>query len=159
MFGGTPSRNMVNLIDKNIPDDFVVRPKGKEKNVKWAAALGSKAYGGPVIAGGGIFVGTHKGPPRGKSIKGDKGVMTCFRESDGKFLWQIVHDKLDNEANDCILEGVASTPYVEGDRLYYVSNRCELVCADVAGDEKTGKGKVLWSYDMIKELEVYPCQL
>jgi outer membrane protein assembly factor BamB len=84
----------------------------------------------------------------------------CFRESDGKFLWQIVHNKLPGgEANDCPLEGVASTPCVEGDRLYYVSNRCELVCADVAGDEKTGKGKIIWTYDMIKELDVYPCQL
>jgi outer membrane protein assembly factor BamB len=158
MFGGTPSRNLVNLIDKNILDDFAVRPKGKEKNVKWVAALGSKAYGGPVITGGRIFIGTNNGQPRDKSIKGDKGVMMCFRESDGKFLWQIVHDKLD-EANDCPLEGVASTPCVEGNRLYYVSNRCELVCADVAGNEKTGKGKVLWTYDMVKELDVFPCQL
>jgi outer membrane protein assembly factor BamB len=40
-----------------------------------------------------------------------------------------------------------------------VSNRCELACADVAGDEATGEAKLLWSYDMIKELGVFPCQL
>jgi len=46
---------------------------------------------------------------------------------------------------------------VEGDRLYYVSNRCELICADVAGDpHSTGKGKILWSLDMRKDLVVYP---
>lgn len=159
MFGGSPARNLVNLVEKNIIDDFAVRPAGKEKNVKWNAKLGSRAYGGPVIAGGRIFVGTNNESPRDPAIKGDKGILMCFRESDGKFLWQIVHDKLDSDDMDYHKEGVASTPCVEGDRLYYVSNRCELVCADVAGDEKTGKGKIIWSLDMIKELDVFPCQL
>ena len=45
MLGGTPSRNMVNLVEKDVPVDFAVRPKGKEKNVKWAEVLGSKSYG------------------------------------------------------------------------------------------------------------------
>jgi outer membrane protein assembly factor BamB len=160
MMGGSPSRNFANEIEKGILGDFAVRPKGKEKNVKWAVALGSRAYGGPVIAGGRIFVGTNNEKPRDPKIKGDKGVVMCFRESDGKFLWQIIHDKLaDGEVNDFPREGIASTPCVEGDRLYYLSNRCELVCADVAGYEATGKGKILWTYDMIKELDVFPCQL
>ncbi len=153
------SRNLVNLGDKGILSDFAVRPKGKERNVKWSAPLGTLAYGGPVVAGGRIFVGTNNNKPRDKSIKGDKGVVMCFRESDGTFLWQIVHDKLGEEDQDFPTQGVASTPWVEGDRLYYVSNRCELVCADTAGDEKTGKGKIIWSFDMIKELDVFPCYL
>lgn len=159
MFGGTPSRNLVNLIDQNILDDFAVKPKGKEKNVKWVATLGNKAYGGPVIAGGRVFVGTNNEKPRDPAIKGDMGVVMCFRESDGKFLWQITHDKIGSEDEDFPKEGIASTPCVEGDRLYYVSNRCELVCADVAGDEKAGKGKIVWSLDMRKDLDVFPCQL
>ncbi len=165
MFGGSPSRNLVNLTEKNILDDFAIEKRQNNKvvrpakNVKWVAALGNKAYGGPVIAGGRIFVGTNNEKPRDPAIKGDKGVVMCFRESDGKFLWQLVHDKLDSEDEDYPKEGIASTPCVEGNRLYYVSNRCEFVCADVAGDEATGKGKILWSLDMIKELDVYPCQL
>jgi outer membrane protein assembly factor BamB len=159
MFGGTPSRNLVNLVDKGILSDFAVRPKGKERNIKWAAALGTHSYGGPVIAGGRIFVGTNNEKPRDPAIKGDRGVVMCFRESDGKFLWQIVHDKIGDETQDFPKEGVASTPCVEGDRLYYVSNRAELVCADIAGDEKSGKGKIVWTFDMIKELDVFPCQL
>src|SRR5262249_42273309 len=82
-----------------------------------------------------------------------KGVLMCFRESDGEFLWQIVHDKAEEE-NDVPRQGVISTPCVDGNRVYYVSNRGELVCADVKGDEKTKKGKVLWSFDMVKELDV-----
>jgi hypothetical protein len=29
---------------------------------------------------------------------------------------------------------VSPSPLVEGDRLYYVTNRCELVCLDTKGD-------------------------
>ena len=37
LFGGTPSRNMVNLIDKNVPTEWSVE-EGKEKNIKWKAS-------------------------------------------------------------------------------------------------------------------------
>jgi outer membrane protein assembly factor BamB len=159
MYGGTVSRNLANPVEKGIPANWSVE-KNKEKNLKWSARLGTMAYGGPVIAGGRIFVGTNNEKPRDPKITGDKGVMMCFRESDGAFLWQIVHDKLPDSHNmDTPVHGVASIPAVDGDRLYYVSNRCQLVCADVKGDPATGKGKVLWTYDMIKELGVYPCYL
>jgi outer membrane protein assembly factor BamB len=155
MFGGTPQRNLVNTTDKNILTDFDVQPK-TEKNVKWKAQLGTYAFGGPVIAGGRVFVGTNNNHPRDPKITGDKGVVMCFDEKTGDLLWQIVHDKLENGAIDPPDQGVASTPAVDGDRLYYVSNRCELVCADVKGDPEAKKGKILWSLDMIKELKVYP---
>ena len=161
MFGGSPSRNMANTAEKGILGDFAVRPKGKERNVKWSVPLGSKSFGGPTIAGGRIFVGTNNAKPRDPAAKGTAGALMCFREPDGKFLWQLLHDALEEE-NDATAgtgEGVVSTPCVEGDRVYYVSNRCELVCADVKGDEKSpGKGKIVWSYDMIKELGVFPGQ-
>jgi outer membrane protein assembly factor BamB len=153
MFGGTIHRNLANSVEKGMPDTWSVK-KGKEANIKWSQKLGSFAFGGPVIAGGRIFVGTNNDSPRDSAIKGDKGVLMCFRESDGEFLWQIVHDKLANpDQNDYPKQGVASTPCVEGDRVYYVSNRCEIVCADVQN------GKIVWSYDMIGELGVYPCYL
>jgi outer membrane protein assembly factor BamB len=155
MFGGTPQRNLANTIEKNILGDFSLKPK-KEKNVQWKAELGTNAFGGPVIAGGRIFVGTNNNHPRDPKITGDKGVLMCFDEKTGAFLWQIVHDKLANAAIDEGAQGVASSPAVDGDRLYYVSNRCELVCADVKGDPEAKKGKIIWSLDMIKELKVYP---
>jgi outer membrane protein assembly factor BamB len=156
MFGGTGARNFANTVEKNVPDHWSVQ-KGKEKGVKWKAVLGGNAFGGPVVAGGRVFVGTNNDKPYDKSITGDKGVMLCFNEADGKFLWQIVHDKLGDDAQDYNHEGVVSTPTVVGDRLYYVSNRCEVVCADVAGDPAApGKGKIIWSLDMIKELKVSP---
>jgi outer membrane protein assembly factor BamB len=156
MLGGSPQRNMANTVEKDLPGDWSIK-KGQEKNVKWVAQLGTMSFGGPVVAGGRIFVGTNNGKPRDPAIKGDKGVVMCFRESDGTFLWQIVHDMLpEPDLMDAANHGVCSSPVVEGDRLYYVSNRCELVCADVKGDEAKKKGKILWSLDMIKELKVYP---
>jgi outer membrane protein assembly factor BamB len=161
MFGVTNHRNLVNTIDKNVPETWKADedPK-KNKNIKWIAQLGDTAYACPVIAGGRIFVGTNNKKPRDPKIEDDGGVMMCFRESDGKFLWQAYHAKLDTpEENDSPGLGIASTPVVEGDRVYYVSNRCELVCADVEGDPKTGKPKIVWTLDMFKDLKVYPERL
>jgi outer membrane protein assembly factor BamB len=154
MWGGSPGRNLANTVEKGIPDTFSVA-KGKQKNVKWVADLGMHSYGGPVVAGGKIFVGTNNKKPRDPAVKGDKGILMCFREADGEFLWQAVHDKL-GERYDPPLHGVLSTPVVDGDRLYYVSNRCELVCADTEGDPKTKKAKILWKLDMMAELGVEP---
>src|SRR5262245_51039933 len=63
LFGGTPSRNLVNLVETGMPLTWSVQ-KGAEKNVKWVAELGSKAYGGPVVYRGKIFVGTNNNNPR-----------------------------------------------------------------------------------------------
>ncbi|GIW78603.1 MAG: hypothetical protein KatS3mg105_0410 [Gemmatales bacterium] len=169
MFGGTPLRNPVNLKDQGIPSEWSVS-EGKQKNVKWSAQLGTTSYGGPIIADGKIFVGTNNGHPRNPDIQGDKGVLMCFRQSDGAFLWQAVHDKLaSGQDNDWPRQGIASSPAVEGKRVYYVSNRCEVVCADTEGfldgkndgvQDEVHKGKtdadIIWRLDMIKELGVYP---
>src|SRR5262245_16713788 len=77
MFGGTLQRNFVNLIDKNIPKTWDVK---KKTNILWTADPGDKAYGGPVVAAGKVFVGTNNQNPRDPAIKGDKGVLMCFNE-------------------------------------------------------------------------------
>ncbi len=152
MFGRTSDRNMVAPDEKGLPVEWSVE-EGKLKNVKWSAALGNNAYGGPVVAGGKVYVGTNNENPRTPKIEGDKGVLMCFRESDGKFLWQTLFDKLANSnENDFPQVGITSTPCIEGDRLWYVNNRDEVVCAD------TETGNPVWRYDMIKELEVFPDQ-
>jgi outer membrane protein assembly factor BamB len=153
MFGGTLARNLVNLKETNIPSEAAVL-KGKEKNVKWSADLGSKAYGGPVISGGKVFIGTNNGKPRNPAIVGDKGVLMCFDEKSGKFLWQQVHKKLEaGRVNDWPDEGICSSPFIEGDHFYYVTNRSEVICA------KTSDGTPLWTFDMIAKLKNFPHNL
>jgi outer membrane protein assembly factor BamB len=150
MFGGTVQRNLANVEVKGLADNWSLK-KGKEKNVKWSAKLGNKALGGPIVAGGRVFVGTNRA--HDPSIQGDKGVLMCFNAADGKFLWEAVHDRLpDNSGAQNY--GIASAPCVEGDRVYYVTNRWEVICAAAAGEN--GKAKVLWSLDMIKDLKVHP---
>jgi len=170
MWGGTPERNMVSDA-KGLPTDWDVKAK---KNVKWMATLGSQSYGNAVVAGGMVFVGTNNDGLRDPKQPGDLGVLIAFRASDGEFLWQMTHEKLaSGRANDWPHQGVASSPLVEGDRLYYVSNRAELVCLDIQGfrdgendgpfrDEKPSSemdGDVVWKLDMIAEVGTFPHNL
>ncbi len=150
MFGNTPSRNMVSP-EKGLPATWDLKTG---KNVKWSTTVGSQAYGGPVVANGRVFVGTNNEGLRDPKIKGDKGVVMAFDANTGQYLWQIVHDKLSaGRVNDWPLQGICSTPSVEGDRVYYVSNRATVVCANAAD------GKIRWQYDMIGELDIFPHNL
>ena len=141
MWGGTPDRNMVSAM-KGLPAEWDVKTK---KNVKWVADLGSQSYGNPVVAGGMVFVGTNNELVRDKNQGGDRGVLMAFRESDGEFLWQQTHVKLESgRANDWPFQGVASSPLVEDRKLYYVSNRGVLLCLDIDGfrdNENDGAGE------------------
>jgi RNA polymerase sigma factor (sigma-70 family) len=150
--GGSSFRNMVNLTSKKIPDEIDDRTG---KNIKWKAALGSRALGGPVVAGGRIFVGTNNENPRDARVRGDRGVILCFEEATGKFLWQAAHPKLPaGRVNDWPQQGITSTPTIDGDRLYYLSNRCTVVCARTAGKE--GKSDIVWECDLITQFNVFP---
>jgi outer membrane protein assembly factor BamB len=148
MYGGTPSRNMVNLVAKGVPTEWENKKGGK--NVKWIAELGDRGYLPPIIAGGKVFICTNNHKPRDKAVKGDKAVLMCFNEADGNFLWQIVHDMPPEEVvTQAKPEGLLSTPTVEGDRLYYITPAAVVVCAST-------EGKVLWTCDLMKDHKVYP---
>jgi hypothetical protein len=55
--------------------------------------------------------------------------------------------------------GVCSTATIDGDRVYFVSHRFEVVCLDVNGltGTQAGEARVLWTFDMEKMLGVFPC--
>jgi outer membrane protein assembly factor BamB len=149
MFGGSPQRNLVNTVEKNIPTQWDVK-EGAQKNIKWTAELG-RGYGCAIVSGGKVFVGTNNQKPRDPKIKGDKAVLLCFRESDGQFLWQLVHDMPPADVvREARTDGLLSNPVVEGDRLYYVTPAAEVICADT-------NGSIVWRLDMMAKLKVYPC--
>lgn len=74
MFGGSPGRNMVNTIERELPTDWSV-VEGRHKHVKWVADLGSHTAGSPVVARGKVFVATNNARPRDPRVQGDKAVL------------------------------------------------------------------------------------
>ena len=173
------SRNMVSG-ETGLPGSF---DPATGKNIKWIAPLGTSTYSSPVVAAGRVFVGTNNENPRDTRHKGDRGVLMCLDETDGSLHWQLVVPKIIGEPPDprvdWRLAGICSPATVEGDRVYVVSNRGEVMCLDINGqangndgpytDESRhmvppgGKpldvtridGDIIWMYDMIAEAGVH----
>ena len=171
-WGQRHSRNMVSD-EKGLPAMF--DPATRE-NIKWVARLGTRCYASPVVAGGKVFIGTNNDVPRDPKHQGDRGVLLCLNERDGSLCWQLVANKLQGDQFlDWPRIGICSPPTVEGDRVYVVTNRAEVVCLDIdgqadgndgpfkdegqymtppdaAGPIKVGKtdADILWVLDMVK---------
>ncbi|MCX8090744.1 MAG: PQQ-binding-like beta-propeller repeat protein [Verrucomicrobiae bacterium] len=104
------------------------------RNLKWIARLGSQSYGNVTVAGGRVFIGTNNEPPRDPRHQGDRSILLCLDEKTGELLWQLVVPKLlSGKVNDWESLGLLSSPTVEGDRVYIVTSRCEVMCLDVHG--------------------------
>lgn len=144
------------------------------ENIRWVAALGSQTYGNPVVSGDKVFVGTNNGAGYLSRYPADVdlGCLLCFDRATGEFLWQHSSEKLaSGRVHDWPLQGICSTPLVEGDRLWFVTNRCEVRCLDTEGfrDGKDDgmpdppeiaadphEADVIWVFDMMGELGVSP---
>jgi len=186
--GNDPGRNMYSPA-KGFPAEFnpgKFKPNSEEvdmattRNVQWIAKLGSQTYGNPVIANGRLFVGTNNATPRDARFKDDRSILMALDAYTGEFQWQLVVPKLaSGKVNDWEYLGLLSSPRVEGDKLYLVTSRCEVLALDANGqlngnqgfaDEgqyMAGPGKpkvdvtakdadILWRYDMMDELGVFP---
>jgi outer membrane protein assembly factor BamB len=178
-WGGSSIRNNTPE-GHNIPTEWNVgeidyrtgvwNPK-KSKNVKWVARLGSQTYGNTVVSGGHAYIGTNNSGGWLKRYPADHdlGVLLCFDIKDGKFLWQHSSEKMPTgRVHDWPLQGVCSTPLVEGKRLWFVTNRGEVRCLDTEGfydgkndgpfkkedNENKDEADVVWVFDMMKELGV-----
>jgi outer membrane protein assembly factor BamB len=146
IFGGGPSRNMVNLAVRDLPGDWSVE-EGNVRNIKWTAELGQKTFSTPVVAEGMVFIGTSR-VKRENGVRIDHAVLLAFREADGKLLWENVHALAADTPGAQF--GLLSTPTVVGRSIYYVTPACAVICADV------GSGKIAWQFDMVKELKIVP---
>jgi len=187
--GPDPGRNMYSPA-KGLPDHFTpgkLKPGTEEidpkttKNVKWVAKLGSQSYGNAVVANGKILIGTNNDNPRDPQHVGDRSILLCLDEKTGGFIWQLVVPKLaSGKVNDWENLGLLSSPCVEGNRVYVVTSRCEVLCLDLNGQADgnqgpfmeedqyvVGPGKpkakigpkdadIIWRYDMMDELGVFP---
>ena len=139
-WGERHSRNMISD-ETGLPETF---DPATGANIKWKAKIGNETYGTPVIAGGRVFIGTNNDEPRDARHQGDYGVLMCLDEKDGALVWQLVVPKI---GGDPLLDwpsaGICSPPTVEGDRVYIVSNRGEVMCLDIHGQANGNDGPYL----------------
>jgi outer membrane protein assembly factor BamB len=174
-WGEAWSRNMVSA-ERNLPESF--DPK-TGVNVRWVADLGTETHATPVIAKGRVYIGTNNGRPRDAQHRGDRGVLMCFDEKTGAFLWQLVVPKIKTSVYwDWPNAGICSPATVEGDRVYVISNRGEVMCLDPLGMANGNDGPyrdealhsvppgetpieagerdadILWLFDMVKDCGV-----
>ena len=129
-WGHAWDRNLVSA-ERGLPVTF--DPAGG-RNVKWTAELGTETYSTPIIAGGRVYIGTNNEHPRDPRRSGDRGVLLCLDERDGHLLWQFAVPKRELDPYyDWPKTGMSSPVTVEGNRVYQVNNRGEVVCLDARG--------------------------
>jgi outer membrane protein assembly factor BamB len=152
-WGGTNARNMVSD-GKNPPTEFDPgkKIKGKDevdlattKGLKWAARLGSQAYGTLSVANGKILLGTNNENPwdskysvknkeTGKVTSEDRSILLCLDEKTGQMVWQLAAPKLGTgKVSDWEYLGMCSGAAADGNRVYIATNRCEVLCLDLDG--------------------------
>jgi outer membrane protein assembly factor BamB len=93
-----------------------------------------------VVANGRVLVGTNNEQPRDPRYRGDRGVLMCFKEEDGTFLWQLLVPKREDRLTDWPRTGICSSPVVDGQRVYLLSNRGEVLCLDLNGQADGNDG-------------------
>jgi outer membrane protein assembly factor BamB len=175
-WGQAWTRNMVSE-ERGLPSEF--NPK-TGLHLKWRAKLGTESHGSPIIADGRVYIGTNNGEPRNEKHKGDRGVLMCFDENTGAFLWQLVVPKRSEDPYlDWPNTGIASEATVDHGKVYIVSNRGEVLCLDPRGlangndgpfkDEaghQTPKGEplvetdktdadIVWIFDMVAQAGIW----
>lgn len=151
------------------------------EHILWSASLGGGAYSSPVAAAGRVFIGTNNAEPRDPRHQGDRGILLCLDQKDGSLRWQLVAPRI---GGDDYLDwpgvGICSPPTVEGNRVYAVTNRGQVVCLDLHGLENGNTGPfldegrvmvppgdlpmdpqppdadIIWLFDMRAEVGLYP---
>ena len=176
-WGQAYSRNMISA-ETGLADRF---DPGSGENLKWTVQLGNQTWATPIVAAGRIFIGTNNENPRDPRHKGDRGVLLCLNESDGALCWQLIAPKLSDDIyKDWPKAGMVSPPTVEGDRVYMVTNRNEVMCLDLHGQTNGNDGPyrdearrmvpadvepvplqekdadVIWLYDITHEIGLFP---
>jgi outer membrane protein assembly factor BamB/HEAT repeat protein len=140
------------------------------RNIVWSVALGDETYGRPVVGGDAVYVGTDNGRHMNPAYLKDAGVLMAFQAKDGQFLWQDLAPRVERGLRQFLLPSTTSTPYVEGNRLYYVTAECQLRSLDTQGFrdgandgayrhevfQDHAAADIVWELDMCGRLGVFP---
>lgn len=140
------------------------------RNIVWSVELGNETFGRPVVAGDAVYVGTDNARHMNPACQEECGVLMAFRGTDGTFLWQDVAPRVKRGLREFLLPSTTGAPYVEGNRLYYVTAECQLRCLDTQGfrdGENNGRYRqelfqdnaaadIVWELDLCARLGVFP---
>ncbi len=152
----------------NIPSEWDME---SGENILWSTPLGSQTYGNVVIANGQAYVGTnnHHAHVARYPKTVDLGCLIAIDEKTGEFLWQHSSTKLPSgRVHDWPDQGICCSPYVDGERLWYVTSRGEVACLDAKGfkdgendgsftaeeNENKDEADIIWKYDLMSDLGV-----
>ena len=125
------------------------------RGVRWSAPLGWSTFSSPVVSAGLVWIGTnYNGPEAGGDRR--QGLLKCFQASDGKLLYELKSPAIGDNERETVHGGISSSPLIEGDRLWVVTNRSEVLCLDIGplirGD---GQPRQLWKLDMVADLGIF----
>jgi len=139
------------------------------RNIVWSVQLGDDSFGRPVVAGDAVYVGTDNTRHMNPDFPDESGVLMAFQTTDGAFLWQDVAPRVERGLREFLLPSTTSAPYVEGNRLFYVTAECQLRSLDTQGfrdGENSGPYRdepfqnnsaadIVWELDMCSRLGVF----
>jgi len=178
-WGGGAGPNMVSAATNLPADPGAVTPL-------WEVKLGNIQYSIPTIDRGRIYVGANDaGVIRPGYEPAGGGVLLCLEQTTGRLIWQMPSPRNRDGVKppyhfDQWRCGFCSGPVVDGDRVYAVSGRGEILCLDRDGqsngndgpfhdeldywgitntvDRKLGPtdGDIIWKYNLLTELDVAP---
>lgn len=176
-WGGSTNSNMA-IAATNLPaDSFTNHPM-------WEIKTGTHQYSIPTIDRGRIYIACNDNTVERPGVESTGGgLLMCVEQATGKLVWQLpspryfpgIQPPYHFDQWRC---GICSGPLVDGDRVYVVGNRGEVLCLDRNGqangndgpfmDEpdymgitnaadralQPTDGDIIWKYNLIPELDV-----
>jgi outer membrane protein assembly factor BamB len=154
MAGRDRTRNAVSP-EKGGPTDWDVRTG---RNIKWKAHVGSFSACEPIVSGALVCIGANNSEPRDLAVQNPAGILVCFRERDGAFVYQ--HACVVTDGTPLVrraMFGQTGSPLIEGDRLWFVTVGARALCLDLS-PIRTGQSGVekRWQVDFLSDLDVSP---
>ena len=135
-------------------DGDTLIPEARRGRVKWTSGGFLESMCDPVVTNGLVWIGTAD--PIGESDK-DSSVLACFDATSGELLYQHVSEKLGKWHQDWPSTGNTSSPFTQGNRLWFCTNRLEVICLNIQPlVERTGQPVVEWTVDMKTRFNVVP---
>ncbi len=176
-WGGSASPNMASSA-RGLPADLTDLP------AMWEVRTGTHQYTTPTIDRGRLYVGVNDAAldrPHVKPTGG--GVLMCLEQATGKLIWRMhtprnFGGKVPPYHYNHWSCGFCSGPVVDGERVYVIGGRGEVLCLDRQGlrngndgpfiDELAymgaadgaellpTDGDVIWRFDFLEQLDVFP---